>query len=189
MRPATASTNALELVSAAFSGDMAAEAGVGAGKDVIVGLVECEGDESGRKANSLDCPRCRIGIGLAQIEEDDIGLCVGDLCDALRAQIDDVDRYDMSTAAQGGGQPIPHQMNRACDHEPNGHPDFRMRTPQCPCNGVFRHLRPPLGRVTRMAGILFVSLQYGYSGDYWGFLRECCKAARAPITTSSCGAS
>jgi hypothetical protein len=117
---------------------------------VIVGLVECK-TEPGPEADSLDCPRCRNGIRLAQIDEDDIGLCVSDLSDAMRVQVDDVDHYDVSTAAQGRGQGIPYRMNRARDDQPNGLPDFRMRAPQCPCTGAFRYLRPPLGRVTPLA--------------------------------------
>ena len=63
---------------------------------MIVGLVECK-TEPGPEADSLDCPRCRNGIRLAQIDEDDIGLCVSDLPDAMRVQVDDVDHYDVST--------------------------------------------------------------------------------------------
>ena len=98
---------AVELVGAAFSRDIAAEACSGPGKDVIVGLVECKSDEPGPETDSLDCSRCRNGIRLAQIDEDDIGLCVSDLPDAMRVQVDDVDHYDVSTAAQGRAKPSP----------------------------------------------------------------------------------
>ena len=105
-RPATASTKARWSSSASLS-RAAAEACSGAGKDVIVGLVECKSDEPGPETDSLDCSRCRNGIRLAQIDEDDIGLCVSDLPDAMRVQVDDVDHYDVSTAAQGRAKPSP----------------------------------------------------------------------------------
>ena len=68
---------AVTLFGAAVASDIAAKA-CGAGKDMVIGLVQCKGDEPGPRADSFDRPRCRSGIRLAQIDEHDIGLRRGD---------------------------------------------------------------------------------------------------------------
>ena len=96
----------MKFVRAAFARDIAAEAGGGAGKDMVVGLVECKGYQPGAAADGFDHPSGRGGVRLAQIDEHHIALRLSDFCDATRVQVDDANHYNISTVAQGGGQAI-----------------------------------------------------------------------------------
>jgi hypothetical protein len=126
---------AVELAGAALTPDIAAIAGGGACKNVVVLLVESKSDQLGAGADRFDQSSGSGGVGLAQIDEDDIGLLVGDLCNAAWVQINDIDHHDVVAVAQGRGQAVPYQMKGARDDQPNGLRDFGMRTPNVRATG------------------------------------------------------
>src|SRR6516162_7059448 len=69
---------AVEIFGAAMPRDIAAKSGSGAGKDLVAGFVQRKGHELTAGTGLLDQSRRRIGSGLAQIDEHDVGLCLRD---------------------------------------------------------------------------------------------------------------
>lgn len=139
----------VKLIGAALPRDIAGKTGGGAGKYLVAGLIQPKGHELAAGTGLFDQPRRCSGGGLAQIDEHDIGIRVGDPRHSARVHIDSIDQQHARTALQGRGQAFAHQMHRAC----NGHPDIarnRYRRTQArqrhdALGPMSLHLYPPRG--------------------------------------------